>query len=379
MRKSEDSISRNEFLRHSLFLHMTFYLPRSTSEMPARFSFRHPNATNLHVHGMHVSPSAPADDVYTILNGSGAHRSYVYPLGEDLPGGLFWYHPHAHGASALQQSGGMAGPLLLTNPREEKHQDDLFPPLESDTILLFSNVEPLQSAKWAMLAGSTSTPPTPFHIKTVTNSSSAGLKSGDRKETEIKKDERRTTPIMEETMEAANDVMSISFMAVNGQHQPTLKATMNKAHRLRLVSASVRHTILLVARPVSVDAKSPHRSQNSHGNATMDTVNASIVLPRCTYALTAADGVPLRYPRSLLLSSKQPLLLAPGSRKDLMIQCDCGAGGVDTTNTQHTTSYTASSNSDRPDQGCQVDLVSIPLHEVPATENELLAFVGKTK
>jgi FtsP/CotA-like multicopper oxidase with cupredoxin domain len=68
-------------------------------------AYRLPNHTNLHVHGMHVSPSAPADDVYTTLNG-GEAKTYTYHVSADLPAGLFWYHPHAHGATSLQQGGG---------------------------------------------------------------------------------------------------------------------------------------------------------------------------------------------------------------------------------------------------------------------------------
>ena len=55
-------------------------------------AYHQPNHTNLHVHGLHVSPVAPADDVYaTAAPGETLHYSYSIPATH--PSGTFFYHP----------------------------------------------------------------------------------------------------------------------------------------------------------------------------------------------------------------------------------------------------------------------------------------------
>eukprot|EP01064_Diplonema_japonicum_P013239 TRINITY_DN20744_c0_g1_i1.p1 TRINITY_DN20744_c0_g1~~TRINITY_DN20744_c0_g1_i1.p1 ORF type:complete len:533 (+),score=79.93 TRINITY_DN20744_c0_g1_i1:67-1665(+) len=71
-------------------------------------SFRMPNTTNLHLHGLHVSPVLPGDDV-TVSIPPGSKRTYEYVIPEDHAPGLHWYHPHFHGSSALQVFGGAYG------------------------------------------------------------------------------------------------------------------------------------------------------------------------------------------------------------------------------------------------------------------------------
>jgi hypothetical protein len=51
--------------------------------------FKFPNTTNLHVHGLHVSPTGDGDDV-SIGIAPGASRTYTYQLPHDHPSGTFW-------------------------------------------------------------------------------------------------------------------------------------------------------------------------------------------------------------------------------------------------------------------------------------------------
>jgi FtsP/CotA-like multicopper oxidase with cupredoxin domain len=74
--------------------------------------FRDPNITNLHTHGLHVSPASPSDDVMRLING-GYCGDYVYQVPADHMGGTLWYHPHHHGSTYLQVSGGAIGLLLV--------------------------------------------------------------------------------------------------------------------------------------------------------------------------------------------------------------------------------------------------------------------------
>jgi len=68
--------------------------------------------TNLHTHGLHVSPEGSSDDVFVMVDPGGTHR-YEYQIPTDHPPGLFWYHPHHHGTVAGQVSAGMAGAIVV--------------------------------------------------------------------------------------------------------------------------------------------------------------------------------------------------------------------------------------------------------------------------
>jgi len=73
--------------------------------------------TNLHTHGLHVSPAGNSDNVFVHLM-PGETFAYEYAISRDgisglyIPG-LYWYHPHMHGNSTDQVEGGMAGALIV--------------------------------------------------------------------------------------------------------------------------------------------------------------------------------------------------------------------------------------------------------------------------
>jgi FtsP/CotA-like multicopper oxidase with cupredoxin domain len=67
---------------------------------------------NLHTHGLHVSPSGNADNVFLDIPPGCDHRLEI-PLPPDHPAGLFWYHPHRHGGVTQQLRAGMAGMLIV--------------------------------------------------------------------------------------------------------------------------------------------------------------------------------------------------------------------------------------------------------------------------
>lgn len=68
--------------------------------------------TNLHVHGLHVSPEDNGDNVFVVIE-PGDSFSYEYRLREDHPPGVSWYHPHHHGMVADQLFGGLYGALII--------------------------------------------------------------------------------------------------------------------------------------------------------------------------------------------------------------------------------------------------------------------------
>ena len=74
--------------------------------------------TNLHTHGLHVSPAGNADNVFLEIPPGEEHHLKI-PLPRDHPGGIFWYHPHCHGAVTQQIRAGMAGALIVRGAIDE--------------------------------------------------------------------------------------------------------------------------------------------------------------------------------------------------------------------------------------------------------------------
>jgi FtsP/CotA-like multicopper oxidase with cupredoxin domain len=74
------------------------------------------NRTNLHSHGLWVSPTGNSDNVLLGINPSVSFE-YEYNVPSDHPAGTFWYHPHRHGSTAIQVSSGMAGLLIVKGER----------------------------------------------------------------------------------------------------------------------------------------------------------------------------------------------------------------------------------------------------------------------
>jgi len=71
------------------------------------------NMTNLHFHGLHVSPNAPQDDVLTMMAMPGQSLTYRVEIPLDQPPGLYWYHTHPHGESYQQSLDGMSGAIVI--------------------------------------------------------------------------------------------------------------------------------------------------------------------------------------------------------------------------------------------------------------------------
>ncbi|GAA1750907.1 multicopper oxidase family protein [Kocuria aegyptia] len=71
--------------------------------------------TNLHVHGLHVSPQANGDNPFVSITAGGSF-DYEYRIPEDHPAGTYWYHPHHHGHVADQIAAGLYGTILVEDP-----------------------------------------------------------------------------------------------------------------------------------------------------------------------------------------------------------------------------------------------------------------------
>lgn len=68
--------------------------------------------TNLHTHGLHVSPEGSSDNVFQMLT-QGQQFQYEYRIPANHPAGTYWYHPHHHGDSNTQVNAGLAGAIII--------------------------------------------------------------------------------------------------------------------------------------------------------------------------------------------------------------------------------------------------------------------------
>src|SRR3989475_1131536 len=71
------------------------------------------NMTNLHFHGLTISPNSPQDDVLGMVAMPGQVLHYSVEIPSDHPPGLFWYHTHPHGESHRQVLDGMSGAIVI--------------------------------------------------------------------------------------------------------------------------------------------------------------------------------------------------------------------------------------------------------------------------
>lgn len=129
----------------------------------------HFEMTNLHMHGFDTAPhlftplgtSNPAAPMIGIAPGQ--HLDYAFQIPKDHPPGLYWYHPHHHGSTAVQAVSGMAGGVIIKGAIDEvpeiKAARDI--PLVINDIGLFPHetipdlwlYRPTQNAVWQTFGG----------------------------------------------------------------------------------------------------------------------------------------------------------------------------------------------------------------------------------
>ncbi len=133
-----------------LKIHLVNLLPRVNDAVHAQdpgMAYLRLNPTNLHTHGMLVSPREPTvdnptygDDVFVMtlnpLNGqippgSEVHgdvrekyTDYQIQIPADHPAGLYWFHPHVHGISRNQVGAGLSGIITVGSLDDYVCKDD---------------------------------------------------------------------------------------------------------------------------------------------------------------------------------------------------------------------------------------------------------------
>jgi len=87
--------------------------------------------TNLHTHGLLVSPQGNGDNPFVAIEPCDSF-TYEIALPDDHPPGLYWYHPHHHGMVADQLFAGLFGAIVV--------EDDAEVPVTRERLLMISDL-----------------------------------------------------------------------------------------------------------------------------------------------------------------------------------------------------------------------------------------------
>src|SRR5215469_2755398 len=96
----------------TLTIDMINQLPANPTNQRGGFFPKDPYTTNLHLHGLRVSPLGNADNIFREMPPDTTNQVQV-KIPADHPTGTFWYHPHKHGSVTTQLIAGLAGFLII--------------------------------------------------------------------------------------------------------------------------------------------------------------------------------------------------------------------------------------------------------------------------
>ncbi|MGE8399063.1 MAG: multicopper oxidase family protein [Burkholderiales bacterium] len=256
------------------------------------------NSTNLHSHGLWVSPAGNSDNVLLSINPQISFQ-YEYNIPADHPAGTFWYHPHRHGSTALQVASGMAGALIIHGSRLPSGQANG----DIDTLLKSADGQAFTERLLVLQQ-------IPYACKGVKTDPVTGDKSVDWQcdpgEVGVVEDFAQFTP--------KSWGQSGRYTSINGQVQPIFdKARTGQVERWRLVHAGIRDTIKLEFRKLADSAL----QKSNAGVAAADAdafVSQQCVGEPVDYQVIAADGLTLGQAQTL-----SQVTLQPGYRNDLLM------------------------------------------------------------
>lgn len=233
------------------------------------------NATNVHLHGLHVSPKGRADNVLMDI-APGAARVYEYEIRADHPSGTFWYHPHTHGIVNTQLSGLMAGALVVVDrpgdfPQEIAQMDDLVLILQAICVenchTTFDCIVNALKNKYD-------------------NGSMAHMDMDNGMEMDDSEDSDEVFPVdlRVDRNSPLNDT-SLLHAYVNGQYLPEVHMKPSEFKRFRYINAIANNV-------------------------------AELVAPDCEMHVLAMDGIYWKAPEQ-----REVVVIPPGGRADLAVRC----------------------------------------------------------
>ncbi len=276
------------------------------------------NGTNLHSHGLWVSPSGNSDNVLLSIN-PGVSFEYIYNLPPDHPAGTFWYHSHRHGSTALQVSSGMAGALIVRGDRVPT------PTRTGDIDVILKNADltamedrtlVLQQIQYACLDDKGQVkvqldPADPSSIIAwVCDANDVGVIENYSYPDNVPPPNTAGAPTTVGFGPGSWN-QSARFTTINGIVRPVFQSRAGRAERWRLIHGGVRDTITFGFRARKAGAP-------SYAGLNVKQA-ASYIQENCTgellsYQQIAADGLTMANARSVPTSTLQP-----GYRYDALV------------------------------------------------------------
>jgi L-ascorbate oxidase len=243
---------------------------------------------NLHTHGLNVSPNWPADNVFREIH-PGQLKFYLYQIPPDQAAGTYFYHPHRHGSVATQVAGGMAGALIVRDPKSGLDQlgEANGWGCTSEKILMFQQ---LTLYKLDADSKDVFTRPDFFALKDV---DIALGQICDRPD--IQKIAKRIAGDVQHKILPISRLPAIETW-VSGTFKPRLfkePVAFGEIRRFRLIHAGVEENVNFTIQPTLPD------------------------LPAAMIQVIAWDGIPLLQP--YFVSDRQQLTLSPGNRADVLV------------------------------------------------------------
>jgi len=262
------------------------------------------NGTNLHSHGLWVSPAGNGDNVLLSIN-PGVSFEYLYDLPPDHPAGTFWYHSHRHGSTALQVSSGMAGALIVRGDRvpTAASNGDIDVILKNaDLTAMEDRVLVLQQIQYACLDAQ-------GNVKVQKDSSGKVIAwicdPNDVGGIEFYRDANG------QGFGPGSWAASGRFTTINGLVRPVFQARAGRPERWRLIHGGVRDTITFgfrrrkAAAPAITALGAKEAARYIEENCTGDLLS---------YQQIAADGLTMAQAHAATLSTLQP-----GYRTDALV------------------------------------------------------------
>jgi FtsP/CotA-like multicopper oxidase with cupredoxin domain len=302
------------------------------------------NTTNLHTHGLHVSPAGNSDNVLLSIAPQTAFP-FEINIPSDHPSGTFWYHPHRHGSTAVQVASGAAGLLVVRGNRAYSPPTPQNPrPLaDIDTILRDARGGPMAEQRFVfqqIAYGCFQDPGQWLQIYT-TN----GIYDANSKGTDPNSPANAAwtcpaaspgKPVSRGAVE--NFVLQLDsptiwdtngrFTSINGVVQPTMTIAAGEIQRWRFVHAGVHDTINLQVVRAAPTAASPNPIATSAlaGNRNQQVADVARLCPAANLVPQfeiAADGLTRTKMRTLSGKSEPGSIgsnyLQPGYRSDVLI------------------------------------------------------------
>jgi FtsP/CotA-like multicopper oxidase with cupredoxin domain len=304
------------------------------------------NTTNLHTHGLHVSPAGNSDNV--LLN-IAPQSKFLYEINipADHPSGTFWYHAHRHGSTAVHVASGASGVLAIrgNRPYVPPTPENPHPIADIDTVLHNANGTQIieqfflfQQIAYACFQNQPNQIGGPWQQLYTTaglyNVNSSGASANAPWVCPLPTPDKPVSAGVVENFALQLDSPSIwdtngRFTSVNGIVQPTLTLPAGQIQRWRFVHAGIHDTVNLQvvrAAPVgtsnliAASALSGNRQQQKADVLASCAASAQTLIPQFEIATDGLTRTKLREVRASAVGGLlESNFLQPGYRSDILV------------------------------------------------------------